>query len=204
MIPVSLKPEPNWFDRKVRRKGKNFLAQQSGTIRASSLPDYWKTARNELHRLYQGICAYTCLYELPPGTIDHFLPKSKYQDLAYEWSNYRLSSGRANQRKGDHEDIIDPFAIQDGWFTIDFPSCLVMKGNALPSNYAQQAEATIERLKLNKDDSLVQERCDIVMNYRDENVNLQFLRERYPFIAIEIERQNLEGNIDQLFKRRTP
>ena len=78
------------------------------------------------------------------------------------------------------------------------------KGDALPSNLAQQADITIKILKLNKDDALVQERCDLIMNYRDRKLSLQYLRERYPFIAMEIERQGLVDKINQIFRRRTP
>ena len=204
MIPVNPRPEPNWFDTKVRKRGKEFLNRQTGAVKASDFPQYWRHARKELHRLYEGVCAYTCFYVLQPGTVDHFFPKSKFPRLAYEWTNYRLASQRANQRKGEHEDILDPFAVRDRWFRIDFPSCLVKKGDALPSNLAQQADITIDILKLNKDDALVQERCDLIMNYRDHNVSLQYLRERYPFIAMEIERQDLVEKINQVFRCRTP
>jgi len=203
MIPVNSKSEPSEFDSKVRQKGKQFLNQYGIPSKSSKFRNYWKDIVHALHRLYDGICAYTCIYLLPPANVDHFLPKSKYPYLAYEWSNYRLTSERTNQRKGEKEGILDPFIVQRGWFTLDFPSCLVETSAAIPSIYSQQAGDTIDILKLNDDDALVQERCDIIMEYVDGSVNLRFLQRRYPFIAVEIVRQNLVDTVGQVFKRRT-
>lgn len=202
MIPVKLEPEPHDFDLKVRQKGKQFLRKRT-PVKSGRLKNYWKYIVDDLHRLYNGICAYTCIYLIPPGSVDHFLPKSKYPHLAYEWSNYRLASPIINNRKGESENVLDPFIIQPNWFTMDFPSCLIKASNVIPSNYAEQVTDTIGILKLNEDDNFVQERCDIIMEYVDGRITLQFLEMRYPFIAIEIKRQQLAGKMDRIFKRRS-
>lgn len=202
MIPVALKPEPVGFDKQVRQKGKKFLDEHGVPDKSSGFPRYWRDIIDDLHRLYDGICAYTCIYLVSSGTVDHFLPKSKYPNLAYEWNNYRLASDTINQRKGEREDILDPFLVQPGWFTMDFPSCLIKISNLIPSEYAQRAACTIDILKLNNDDRLVQERCDIIMDYVERNVTLVFLEKRYPFIATEIKRQALVEGIERIFKRR--
>ena len=202
VIPVNQRCEPPEFNLKVRQKGNLFLSQYGIPSKSSRFRSYWKDIASDLHRLYDGICAYTCTYLLPPASIDHFLPKSKYPYLAYEWSNYRLTSDRTNQRKGEKEGILDPFIVQRGWFTMDFPSCLVQTSTNIPEAYTQQAEDTIEILKLNDDDTLVQDRCDIIMEYVDGSVSLQFLHKRYPFVAIEIVRQDLIDTIGQVFRRR--
>ena len=203
MIPVKFEPEPHDFDLKVRQKGKQFLSNRSAPLKASQFRNYWRDAVGDLHRLYNGICAYTCIYLMPPGSVDHFRPKSKYPHLAYEWANYRLASVIINNRKGESENILDPFIIQPNWFTMDFPSCLIKTSSIIPSNYAERATDTIDILKLNDDDNLVQERCDIIMEYVDGSITLQFLEKRYPFIAIEIERQQLAGKMNRIFKRRS-
>lgn len=201
MIPVTPKPEPSNFNQKVRRRGKQFLKQHGIPAKSSGFRNYWTEIVSDLHHLYDGICAYTCIYLVSSGTVDHFLPKSKYPCLAYEWSNYRLTSAIINNRKGE-EDILDPFVVQSGWFKIEFPSCLVKIGDLIPRERVQKATHTINILKLNADDALVQERCDIIMHYVDGNVTLQFLERRYPFIAMEIRRQDLVNDIRDVFKRR--
>lgn len=203
MIPVKPEPEPHDFDLKVRQKGRQFMSKHSTPLKASQFRNYWTDIVDDLHRLYNGICAYTCIYLMPPGSVDHFFPKSKYPHLAYEWSNYRLANVIINNRKGESENILDPFIIQPNWFTMDFPSCLIKTSSTIPSNYVEQATDTIDILKLNDDDNLVQERCDIIMMYVDGKVKLQFLEDRYPFIAIEIKRQQLAGKMGRIFKRRS-
>ena len=202
MIPVALEPEPADFDEGVRQRGQQFLGPHGVAVRSGKLRNYWREAVNDLYRLYDGICAYTCIYLAPPGTLDHFLPKSKYPELAYEWSNYRLASAIINNRKGESEDILDPFIVQPGWFTMDFPSCLIKMSDLIPSDRARKAACTIEVLKLNDDERLVQDRCDIIMEYVERRVTLSFLERRYPFIAVEIKRKGLVEEMGRIFKRR--
>lgn len=86
----------------------------------------------------------------PPGTTDHFLPKSTRPRDAYEWSNFRLCSHRVNGYKGDSILVIDPFVVQPGWFVLDFPSCLVRPGPEVAPMLAEQINMTITVLKLRK------------------------------------------------------
>lgn len=99
------------------------------------------------------------MYFVAPGSVDHFVPKSRRPDLAYEWSNYRLALPQVNSYKGDSTDVIDPFVVHEGWFVLDFPSCLVRPALALPSATTEQIEKTVQVLKLNDADHFVQERC---------------------------------------------
>lgn len=165
-----------------------------------SFPRYWRKITDELHGAYSGICAYTCMHLAGTGSVDHFEPKKTDPMLAYEWSNYRLSSDRANSFKGENTGILDPFQIKSQWFELVFPACLVAPGKNLPQSCLRAAERTIELLKLNDDDQLVQERCDLIVCLRDGIVQLEFLERRYPFIAVELKRQNLLGGLNFLFK----
>lgn len=153
-----------------------------------------------MHSAYDGICAFTCMYLVGASTVDHFTPRQADPWLAYEWSNYRLASQQVNQSKGDKTGILDPFAIGWQWFALRFPSCLVVPGACLPSAQVPAAKRTIEVLKLNTDDALVQERCNLVIFLRDGQIRLQFLEVRYPFIASELKRQNLLGTLASVFK----
>lgn len=198
MIPIQQQNEPPHFDARVRQPGLQFLNSASSSTQ--KLPSFWQRIKDELHGAYGGICAYTCMYLVGTGSVDHFLPKGANPWLAYEWSNYRLSSERANSRKGEHTGVLDPFQICPQWFELVFPACLVVPGGGLPPSRTPAAEHTISVLKLNDDDELVQERCDVILYLRDGLVKLGFLERRYPFIAHELKRQHLLGGLKSLFR----
>ena len=147
----------------------------------------WSLARSDLEKSYGRICAYTCR-SIVGGSVDHFLPKSKYPELAYEWANYRLSCAFANQAKAAKVGLMDPFQIGLGWFSISFPQCDVVVGPKVPKEREGEAQLTIKALKLNSE-SLVEGRSDIAMEFRDGSVTLDYVKRHYPFLAVEIERQ---------------
>ncbi|WP_387467273.1 hypothetical protein [Photorhabdus sp. RM323S] len=203
MIPLQLMPEPKNFDQDVRQKGADFLKKiPNPTSKDFSGKDFWKKIALELHSSYKAICAYSCI-SLPtvPGAVDHFLPKSKYPNLAYEWNNYRLCLDKINQYKGSSENICDPFTVQMGWFVIDFPSCLVKPGENLDKDTMKKIENTIKVLKLNTDEGLVDNRLGIIMDLIEGHVDMNFIERRFPFVALEIKRQGIEGNIENIFKK---
>lgn len=202
MIRVTQQPEPPSFN-KVRRRGQSFLATcPNPTSKQFQKKAFWRDAAKDLHIAYGGICAYTCFYLLSSVSVDHFLPKSLYPALAYEWSNYRLSRPQVNQYKGNSMEVVDPFVVQTGWFTLDFPSCLVRPSKELPELIADQVKKSIQILKLNEDDIFVQERCDLMLAFAEGAVTLDFLTKRYPFLAAEIVRQEIQDTANTLFKRR--
>jgi hypothetical protein len=204
LIPITLQTEPEDFHRNVRKRGQAFLKMNAAPTNEDFKPhQYWKWAANELYEAYRRVCAYSCMYiPTPPGTIDHFSPKSKKPDRAYEWDNLRLALHRMNVNKGDRTDIIDPFAVGAGWFVLDTPSCLVRAGDGLSPEQKQSVETTIDALKLNADDSLVQDRCDVMLMFAQGDVQLSFLQRRYPFLAAEVIRQNLHLTAGAIFRVR--
>ncbi|MDR1141718.1 MAG: hypothetical protein LBL62_08495, partial [Planctomycetaceae bacterium] len=111
--------------------------------------------------------------------------------LAYEWNNYRLTTRKTNSYKADHDDIIDPFGVQPEWFILDFPTCLIKAGNNIPESERTKIGHTINVLKLNDDDEYVESRCEIISLYINEKINFNDMETRYPFIAHELQRQNL-------------
>jgi len=197
-----MQQEPAGFDANVRKRGQAFLKTNQRPKSSDFKPhQYWKWAAQELYDAYQRTCAYSCMYiPTPTGTLDHFAPKVQRPDLAYEWGNYRLALHRMNSYKADRTDILDPFFVQAGWFVLDFPSCLVRPGDGLAGGLADQVQITIEALKLNDDDALVQERCDIMVLFAQGHVSLQFLQRRYPFLGAEVLRQNIQATAPQIFK----
>lgn len=204
MIPIPKQPEPAGFNSNVRKRGAAFLKANPAPLSHDfKAHQYWKWAATELYEAYHRTCAYSCVYiPMSPGTIDHFVPKTRRPDLAYEWDNYRLALHRMNMYKADRTDIADPFAVRSGWFVLDFPSCLVRPGANLTPDEQRLVQTTISALKLNDDDGLVQERCDIMLMFARGDVGLGFLQKRYPFLAAEITRQNLMGTAATVFKTR--
>ena len=129
------------------------------------------------------------------------MPKANHPHLAYEWDNFRLASGRVNSSKGNLQTILDPFEVEDDWFLMDIPDCLLKPNPALPKDLRGQIAGTINSLRLNQDDNYVQERCNILMDYARGDVSHGFIQRRYPFIAKEITRQQLTtGELKNRFR----
>jgi hypothetical protein len=140
------------------------------------------------------------MYLPDKGTVDHFLPKTSHPHLAYEWNNFRLASGRVNNSKGNLTTIIDPFHVQDDWFYMDVPACLLRPNPALERALRTQINGTINTLRLN-DEHYAQERCSILIDYAASDLSLNFLERRYPYLAKEVKRQNLERETLKLLFR---
>jgi hypothetical protein len=201
VIPLTLQQEPADFHTNVRIPGETFLAQKpEPNGKEFKQAAFWKRAAKELHAAYSGVCAYTCFYMMPPGSIDHYLPKSSYPRYAYEWSNLRLASHRVNLYKKDSVDVLDPCAIAAGWFIMDVPSCLIRPADDLEEPARTQVQNTVDILQLNIDDVFVQERCDMMYAYASGEVSLDYLRRRYPLLAAEIIRQGLQETAKDIFK----
>lgn len=197
MIPITQQPEPTDFERKVRSKGIAFL-QTVPRPKIWDKREYWRESLRDLSGAYNQVCAYSAQWipsiEGSP-TVDHFIPKSVKPELAYEWSNFRLSCLKMNARKRDFQDVLDPFQIAPGWFILDFPSLLIKANPDLDEGVKNQVRSTIKRLKLNDDDDCVKHRQDWLMRYCEGKINFDFLKETAPFIAYELERQNLVESI---------
>lgn len=207
MIPVKEAPEPDCFNKNVRQPGLSFLNNYPNREPKA----LWLLVRDDLQRTYRRTCAYTCR-RIVGGTVDHFLPKSRYRALAYEWSNYRLCSAAANRAKAAKVGIVDPFKVGSRWFAIAFPECDVVLGDNVPCAMRADASFTIDALNLNSED-LVEDRAKMAVEFRDGKVKLAHVKEYHPFLAVEIERQgaakgfavdeaSLQRFIAGLFRRR--
>ena len=158
MMPVQQQPEPADFGKRVRTLGKKFLDTNPNLNGKDAWKnkEYWRDEKsfNDLCDAYNNLCAYTGIWiPIPPNgsrSVDHFIPKSIVPEQAYEWSNFRLTSQRMNTWKGIHQDILDPFQIDDNLFFLDF-LLLEVKPNPRLSQELQSAIlTTTERLKLNR------------------------------------------------------
>lgn len=201
MIPVREAPEPPGFDRTVRQPGceRRAAKQAAGD---GPWPDTWRACLEDLCAAYNETCAYLAVRirrAVSPPTVDHYRPKSRYPELAYEWSNYRLASPRMNARKGDSEDVIDPFKVADGWFQLaDLVSMMVVPGPDLTQGDRRMVETTIQRLNLN-DVLCRRDRGEDWEAYAAGEISLAHLQRSSPFVAREAERHGLLRPCDSGF-----
>jgi len=131
-------------------------------------------------------------------TVEHFLPKDRHPQQAYEWINYRLVCATLNSRKKTHEDILDPFHIKNGWFTIDFPSLFIKPAKGLNEDLAQRIQLTIDILRLNDESTCWQSRERYIKVYCLRQITFDHLLSEAPFIAFELIRQNLVESIREI------
>jgi hypothetical protein len=155
LIPVQPQPEPTSFDQKVRSKGAAFLKSNPPTIPVPSKfwnnRDYWRAALSDLRKSYSELCAFSAVAICPLsgfGTVEHFKPKRHHPTDAYEWSNFRLVCGLMNGRKGDHQDVLDPFTLPDDVFELNPLSGGIYVHPNCPAKLRFAAQATIDRLQL--------------------------------------------------------
>lgn len=202
MIHVEMPDPPPQYVARVRTPGEAFLAvNPHPTGKEWSGRQYWSAIHGTLYSNMNGICSYCATFtprrrgleSVDHTSIDHFVPKARAPSLAYEWSNFRLCRARLNHRKGQHEDVIDPYVVADGWFRLSFTTFLLYPDPNLSGDEKQKINDTIARLELNQDDKLVQERLRAVYAYADGKLPRRRLRRFYPFIASEMAAQNFDG-----------
>ena len=198
MIHVEEQPEPPYFDIKVRQPGLAYLKKHSISldkplVKDQKLDACWRYCLDDLYTSYKGCCAYLALFferVTGSGSVDHFLPKSKRVDMAYEWKNYRLACSRMNSRKNVAEDILDPFELQDGWFHLVLVTGWVFPSPALKDDQKEKVQQTIDRLKLN-DPRLCNIRARHFRDYIERKYTADYLKDISPFVWFEAHRQNL-------------
>ncbi len=192
MINISPVDEPDEFDVKARQPGNNWLAQNTDTGKRP--PDKWSPFRRYLIDGQNGLCAYGAMLCIPEAQVDHFLSIANYRHLAYEWSNYRYSSGLLNNLKGNHDDaVFDPYEIENGWFEILLPSLQLICTDKVPCHLRRKASETLRLLKLRDDERILRWRQSIFAEYKSGRMTLQGLRAWAPLIAEAVERQNADS-----------
>ncbi|MBI1915059.1 MAG: hypothetical protein HYS12_10030 [Planctomycetes bacterium] len=196
MIRVARRPEPAEFDKTVRKPGRKFLAGcPNPTQKQWRTHSYWRRILHSLHSAYGGICSYSCHwipYDTGADTVEHFKPKTKHPKDAYEWRNYRLVCQLLNSRKGDEEEILDPFVIQTGWFIIEFPTLIVKPAPGLRKALHERVKKTRDVLGLNDDATCMMMRQQFVTDYCLEEINFVHLEKRAPFLALQMKEQGYD------------
>lgn len=126
--------------------------------------------------------------------MEHFKPKSRYVEDAYEWSNYRYVCSTLNGRKWAHEDVLDPFTLPPGTFALTLDLMVVPAQGCAPG-LRTRAVDTINRLKLNSSDcQRLRENC--WHSFISRKVTAAFLEEYSPFVYSEMVRLGqLDGSL---------
>lgn len=150
MIRVEPAKEPADFDEKVRKRGNEWLKTNSEGKK--SPPAFWREVHEEFFAAYKGYCAYTT-FRLPTsehGVVDHFKPKSRYKELTYEWTNYRLAGYYVNSKKGESCEVLDPFQLPEDAYLLQADGSIEANAAVFTTPRQQeQAERTIDILGLN-------------------------------------------------------
>jgi hypothetical protein len=203
MMRITEANEPVDFQALVRGPGQDYL-DTLGSLDDAEVAKrpYWRRTLKHLHSAYGGICAYTCHwipYDVGNDTVEHFLPKITFPELAYDWSNFRLVCGRLNGRKGDWQDVIDPFDVIAGMFCLEFPSLALVAGPNLTGSQRAMAESTIARLKLNEKRT-IEMRLHFVQHLMKGNVSKHYVAQHAPFLSHEMDRQTIDvARLEQMF-----
>jgi len=207
VIHVDLQPEPVMFNELVRIPGQKFLsAHPTPTAKEIDNHPFWTKIYPDLWKAYSGICSYCCHYiMLDTGgrSVEHFRPKARYPNEAYEWSNYRLVGSFINIKKRTRE-IIDPFDNIDGWFIILFPSALVSPHPSLDEDIKKKVLTTIEVIGLNDPGSCLHSRQGYIDDYVRGKITFDYLEEKAPFLGRELIRQGLKDKIKEMWSNPIP
>ena len=186
-------PEPPTFDHNARSPGNDWLASHPNPKRPK---DFWSPFKGHLADGFNSLCAYSAMYE-PVGTVDHFVSWNEDPSKAYEWNNYRYSSGWINSSKQHvpSSRILDPFEVEDGWFEIHLPSLQLVLSDSIPDEYRARAEYVLERLHLRDDERVMRQRRSWMEAY-EQGMSIDELERRAPLLARAV--RNREANRPQL------
>jgi hypothetical protein len=142
-------------------------------------------------RVYFPLSRFSVPLLLAPRTVEHYLSRDNYRNLAYEWSNLRFASGWINSCKGTLDDqVLDPFDLGEDWFEILLPSLQLVLTDKVPEQQRQKAEFTLKRLRLRDDERVLRQRQSWYQLYLDGDLTLQGLEKKAPLIARAVRKQS--------------
>ncbi|MFM7390145.1 MAG: hypothetical protein ACKO34_05940 [Vampirovibrionales bacterium] len=150
---------------------------------------YKKYYRPKLREAYHDICAYTG-YSLAGrhGELEHFKCVKFYPHLQQQWDNFLWAEWKVNRTKKTKELPLHPKYIELGWFHLVLDLGEVEVGDACPKEQRPAVQDCINKLGLN-DPTLITLRLDFWNNYQTEEMSLQFLEQKFPYIYYEAQRQ---------------
>lgn len=193
MIRVSPKRSPQRFAALVSRPGRQYLGSlPSGAKAAWKGHDYWNRMRTELYDAYGHVCAYLS-FPLNPRAyeVEHYRPKEKYPQLAYDWRNYRLATSGINRRKGVRT-VVDPFRVKPDSFRLNLADGSIRVSGLHGPQYTALCQDTIDFLGLD-DWDVRKARLDALDEYLGRHMDQTLLRREYPFLFSELKRRHAVG-----------
>lgn len=181
MIPVAKVRKPRGFDANVKAPGATWLASHPNAKRPK---DLWSPYRHVLAHGFENRCGYAAMLDPTGGTVDHYLSFKHHPHLAYDWANYRFSSGLMNQSKGTQDTkVLDPFLVGPDWFELELPSLQMKLTSSVPANEVARAAHTLKRLKLAHGEAIIRWRLQWYCLFETGKLTLAGLRQVAPLIA---------------------
>lgn len=186
MIRFDPVEQPAGFAERVEIPGRSWLSEH-----AEGRPkDLWSPYKSLLAEAFRNLCAYSAMFE-PVGTVDHFVSCVEDRTQAYAWANYRYASAWINSSKNSvpSSAILDPFAVEDGWFEILLPSLQLVVTDRVPVSLRERATFVLNRLHLRDDERVLRQRRAWYGMYEARELTLEGLRKKAPLIAAAVARQ---------------
>lgn len=198
VIPVANPiPEPDHFDTNCRKAGSVWLTANPDTD-CHKAANLWSPFRDALREGFSRRCGYLAIKLHCGGVVDHYVSCNEDRSKAFEWSNYRYASETVNSRKQalDRKKVrvLDPFAVQEGWFRVLLPSFELVLTDAVPASVRSRAQETIERLGLDKGYEAIEARWSVYESHWSNGViDMVGLRRDAPLIADAVKARIQEG-----------
>lgn len=132
---------------------------------------------------------------IPNGTVDHFRSWAGAggEAEAYEWRNYRYAAFEMNSAKKPAWDgkLVDPFEIDDDWFEILLPSCLLrIVEERVPQDVLPRVRFTVEKFGLDQSEAIVRVRREWLAMHESGELGIAGLRRKAPLLARAVETRN--------------
>jgi hypothetical protein len=190
VIPVEPAPEPDGFAENVRAKGLAWIDEQQRPI--AKFPNHWRWCEPHLHAAFHGRCGWAAM-AISSGQVEHFISQTVCLEqgrpgLAYDWANFRYIMPELNSKKGRRPAVLDPFAVQPGWFEIVLPQLHLRMTERVPDSYREIAHTTLEFLGLTNGPKLMRLRRKYMQQYRDGKTRIAFLEDDFPLLADALRR----------------
>ncbi|MFC2170544.1 hypothetical protein ACFLQJ_01035 [Calditrichota bacterium] len=200
MINFKRSPEPDDFDSEVRKPGNKWLEENLNSPENKRPRPYWNEYEHKyvikLKHAFKNLCAYSCMF-LHDGQVDHFISVKLDKSKIYEWDNYRYATGWINGKKLNLTGFLDPFEVQDGWFEVHIPSLQLIITDSIPHNFRAKAENTIQKLGLQKDKRIIDQRENHLKSYLEKKISFEALMEYAPLVAHAIRKLDKQ-TLDEL------
>lgn len=190
MIPVPRPNEPATFNLRCRQPGNRWLAANPASRK---FPGYWRQFQPDVEDGFSRRCGWWAV-RITDGPVEHYLSRENHRNLAYEWTNYRYSSGSVNSSKGKLDDaVLDPFEVQAGWFEVILPSMQLIATAQVPAHLRAKAAFTIEKLKLDNGPKIRKTRRGYYEDFKANRLTYEGLLDYAPLVAEAVQRWQQTG-----------